>query len=97
MALFVSSYGFFLPRWATQRSDCLLCVPGPIRSITLKLGRVLSARGLMPSVRRGAVADDVAGYIRRMQGSVEWKGDKTGVIGPPLPRCATEAFGQAIT
>jgi len=51
----------------------------------------------MPSVRRGAVADDVAGYIRRMQGSVEWKGDKTGVIGPPLPRCATEAFGQAIT
>jgi len=34
----------------------------------------------MPSERRGTVTDDTAGYIRRMQGSVEWKGDKYGTI-----------------
>lgn len=34
----------------------------------------------MPSDRRGTVTEDIAGYIRRMQGSVEWKGDKDGTI-----------------
>ena len=58
----------------------ILCVPNLLRSITPKLGRVLGPRGLMPSERRGTVTEDIAGYIRRMQGSVEWKGDKTGTI-----------------
>jgi len=40
----------------------------------------------MPSERRGTVTDDVAGYIRRMQGSVEWKGDKTGTIRTPIAK-----------
>ena len=34
----------------------------------------------MPSERRGTVTEDIAGYIRRMQGSVEWKGDTHGTI-----------------
>ena len=34
----------------------------------------------MPSERRGTVTEDIAGYIRRMHDSVEWKGDKTGTI-----------------
>ena len=34
----------------------------------------------MPSERRGTVTEDIAGYIRRMQGSVEWKGDTRGTI-----------------
>lgn len=58
----------------------ILCVPSLLRSITPKLGRVLGPKGLMPSERRGTVTEDIAGYIRRMQGSVEWKGDKTGTI-----------------
>ena len=40
----------------------------------------------MPSERRGTVTDDIAGYIRRMQGSMEWKGDKTGTIRTPIAK-----------
>ena len=58
----------------------ILCVPNLLRSITPKLGRVLGPRGLMPSERRGTVTEDIAGYIRRMHGSVEWKGDRAGTI-----------------
>ena len=58
----------------------ILCVPNLLRSITPKLGRLLGPKGLMPSERRGTVTEDIAGYIRRMQGSVEWKGDKDGTI-----------------
>ncbi|KAF9786756.1 ribosomal protein L1 [Thelephora terrestris] len=58
----------------------ILCVPSLLRSITPKLGRLLGPKGLMPSERRGTVTEDIAGYIRRMQGSVEWKGDKDGTI-----------------
>lgn len=34
----------------------------------------------MPSERRGTVTDDIAGYIRRLQGTSEWRGDKAGTI-----------------
>jgi ribosomal protein L1 len=34
----------------------------------------------MPSERRGTVTDDFGGYIKRLQGSVEWKGDRAGTI-----------------
>ena len=51
-----------------------------LRAITPKLGRVLGPRGLMPSERRGTVTDDVSGYIRRLQGTSEWRGDKDGTI-----------------
>lgn len=34
----------------------------------------------MPSERRGTVTEDFAAYIKRLQGSVEWKGDRTGTI-----------------
>lgn len=34
----------------------------------------------MPSERRGTVTDDIAGYLRRIQGTSEWKGDKAGTI-----------------
>lgn len=38
----------------------------------------------MPAERRGTVTDNIAGYIERMGGSTEWKGDKTGVIREPV-------------
>ncbi|KAF9654156.1 ribosomal protein L1 [Thelephora ganbajun] len=66
----------------------ILCVPNLLRSITPKLGRVLGPKGLMPSERRGTVTEDIAGYIRRMQGSVEWKGDKTGTIRTAIAKTA---------
>jgi large subunit ribosomal protein L1 len=51
-----------------------------LRAISPRLGRVLGPRGLMPSERRGTVTEDVAGYIRRLQGTSEWRGDKDGTI-----------------
>jgi large subunit ribosomal protein L1 len=34
----------------------------------------------MPSERRGTVTDDFVGYMRRLQGSTEWKGDQAGTV-----------------
>lgn len=40
----------------------------------------------MPSERRGTVTDDIAGYIRRLKGTSEWKGDKEGTIRQPIAK-----------
>lgn len=45
----------------------------------------------MPSERRGTVTEDVAGYIRKMQGSVEWKGDKDGTIRTPIAKVVDQS------
>lgn len=63
-----------------------LCTPDLIRTITPRLGRVLGPLGLMPSDRRGTVTGDIAGYIRRLQGTSEWKGDNTGAIRTPIAK-----------
>jgi large subunit ribosomal protein L1 len=34
----------------------------------------------MPSERRGTVTDDIPGYISRLQGTSEWRGDKDGTV-----------------
>ncbi|KZT34816.1 ribosomal protein L1 [Sistotremastrum suecicum HHB10207 ss-3] len=62
----------------------ILCTPGLIRAITPRLGRILGPRGMMPSERRGTVTEDIAGYIRRLSGSNEWRGDKKGTIRIPI-------------
>jgi len=62
----------------------VLSTPALIRTITPKLGRFLGPLGLMPSERRGTVTDDIPGYIRRIQGSSEWKADRTGNIRLPV-------------
>ncbi|KZV69734.1 ribosomal protein L1 [Peniophora sp. CONT] len=69
-----------------HQATVFLCTPDLIRSITPRLGRVLGPRGLMPSERRGTVLEDVGGFIRRLQGSAEWKGDKAGTIRLPIAR-----------
>jgi large subunit ribosomal protein L1 len=63
-----------------HHATTILCTPALIRIITPKLGRILGPRGLMPSERRGTVTDDIPGYIRRLQGTSEWRGDKAGTI-----------------
>lgn len=40
----------------------------------------------MPSERRGTVTDNVAGYIRKLTGTSEWKGDKAGTIRAPVAK-----------
>jgi len=63
-----------------HHATTILCTPALIRAIAPKLGRFLGPRGLMPSERRGTVTDDFVGYIRRLQGSTEWKSDQAGTI-----------------
>ncbi|CAL1694262.1 unnamed protein product [Somion occarium] len=69
-----------------HRATVFLCIPSLLRAITPKLGRYLGPKGLMPSERRGTVTDDVATYIRRLKGSSEWRGDKSGVIRTPIAK-----------
>jgi len=61
----------------------ILSTPSLLRSITPRLGRILGPRGMMPSERRGTVTNDIKGFMRRLGGSSEWKGDKMGTV-----RCA---------
>lgn len=68
------------------QATLFLSTPSLIKTISQRLGRVLGPRGLMPSERRGTVTDDVAGYIRRLQGTTEWKGDKAGTIRTPIAK-----------
>jgi len=68
------------------QATLFLSTPTLIKVISQRLGRVLGPRGLMPSERRGTVTDDVAGYIRRLQGTTEWKGDKAGTIRTPIAK-----------
>lgn len=75
-----------------HQASLFLCTPTLIRAITPKLGRVLGPRGLMPSERRGTVTDDITGYIRRLKGTSEWKGDKAGTI-----RAAIAKVGRMLT
>lgn len=63
-----------------------LCTPDLIRAITPKLGRVLGPRGLMPSERRGTVTANITGFIRKLKGTSEWKGDKAGIIRAPIAK-----------
>ncbi|KAJ7922849.1 ribosomal protein L1-like protein [Mycena leptocephala] len=68
------------------RANTILCTPGLIRAITPKLGRFLGPMGLMPAERRGTVTDDIAGYIKRVKNSSEWKCDRVGNIRMPIAR-----------
>jgi len=69
-----------------HQATTILCTTGLIRTITPRLGRILGPRGLMPSERRGTVTDDIEGFIRRLQGTTEWKGDKSGTIRMPIAK-----------
>jgi large subunit ribosomal protein L1 len=66
------------------QATTFLCTPALLRTITPKLGRILGPRGLMPSERRGTVTEDIAGYIEKLQGTTEWKGDPAGTIRTPI-------------
>jgi large subunit ribosomal protein L1 len=50
----------------------------------------------MPSERRGTVLEDVGGFIRRLQGSVEWKGDKGGTIRTAIGKVSFITFASQL-
>ncbi|KAF9021739.1 ribosomal protein L1 [Hymenopellis radicata] len=68
------------------RATTILCTHALIKSITLVWVGSLVRKVLMPSVRRGTVTDDIAGYIEKLLGATEWKGDQTGNIVVPFAR-----------
>jgi large subunit ribosomal protein L1 len=72
-----------------HQATTVLCSSALIRAITPKLGRILGPKGLMPSERRGTVTDDIAGYIKKLSGSTEWRGDKAGAIRMPIGKVST--------
>jgi len=45
------------------------------------------------------VTEDIAGYMRRMQGSVEWKGDTSGTIRTAIAKVhsPTMSMGNYLT
>ena len=40
----------------------------------------------MPAVRRGTVTEDIPGAIRAISGTMDWKGDKEGIVRVPIGR-----------
>jgi len=74
------------------RATTILCSPSLIRSITPKLGRFLGPLGLMPSERRGTVTEDIAGYIQRLQGTMEWRADRAGNIRAPIAKVRSKSL-----
>lgn len=51
-----------------------------------KLARFLGPKGLMPAARRGTVTEDINGAIRSISGTMDWKGDKEGIVRIPIGR-----------
>ncbi|GAA5860531.1 hypothetical protein JCM8547_000332 [Rhodosporidiobolus lusitaniae] len=50
------------------------------------LARTLGPKGLMPSVKRGSVTDDVEQAIKEARGGLDWKGDNKGVVRAAIGR-----------
>ncbi|GAA5970698.1 hypothetical protein JCM11641_007403 [Rhodosporidiobolus odoratus] len=50
------------------------------------LARTLGPKGLMPSVKRGSVTDDVEQAIKEARGGLDWKGDSHGVVRAAIGR-----------
>lgn len=50
------------------------------------LARTLGPRGLMPSAKRGTVAEDIEQAVKEARGGLDWKGDSKGVIRAAIGR-----------
>lgn len=50
------------------------------------LARTLGPRGLMPSAKRGTVAEDIFQAVKEARGGLDWKGDSHGVVRAAIGR-----------
>jgi len=64
----------------------VICVPSLLPAVQKQLARFLGPKGLMPSEKRGTVTSDVVGAVKLAQGTMNWKGDRLGVIRAPVAR-----------
>ncbi|KAJ1917522.1 hypothetical protein H4219_003155 [Mycoemilia scoparia] len=63
----------------TVKFDKCLATPDILPSVA-KVARILGPRGLMPTVNKGTVVDDVAGAVRYSLQSFDFKADKNNVV-----------------
>ncbi|GAB5591851.1 hypothetical protein Unana1_06751 [Umbelopsis nana] len=45
-----------------------------------KIARVLGPKGLMPTLKKGTVTEDILSTVQKSKGSFDFKGDKNGVL-----------------
>ncbi|CAM0141163.1 hypothetical protein VKS41_009254 [Umbelopsis sp. WA50703] len=45
-----------------------------------KIARVLGPKGLMPTLKKGTVTEDIVSTVQQSKGSFDFKGDKNGVL-----------------
>ncbi|KAF9164683.1 hypothetical protein DFQ27_001885 [Actinomortierella ambigua] len=62
-----------------HKFDKCICTPGMFPSVT-KLARILGPKGLMPTVKKGTVTDDIEGVIQAQTAAFDFRGDKNGVV-----------------
>ncbi|SCV70796.1 BQ2448_3558 [Microbotryum intermedium] len=68
--------------------DKLITMPEllPLIQRNPTLARMLGPKGLMPSVRRGTVVEDVAKGVQEARNGLDWKGDSKGVVRAAIGR-----------
>ncbi|KAI7904873.1 ribosomal protein L1-like protein [Cokeromyces recurvatus] len=59
--------------------DKCIATPQMFPSVT-KIARILGPKGLMPTVKKGTVTDDILGTVRKSKSSFDFKADKQGVL-----------------
>ncbi|KAI8981564.1 ribosomal protein L1-like protein [Pilobolus umbonatus] len=59
--------------------DKCIATPQMFPAVT-KIARILGPKGLMPTVKKGTVTDDIATTVTTSKGSFDFKGDKHGVL-----------------
>ncbi|KAG9013379.1 mitochondrial 54S ribosomal protein mrpl1 [Tulasnella sp. JGI-2019a] len=64
----------------------VICTPTLLPIVQKQLARFLGPKGLMPSEKRGTVTTNVASAVKLAQGTMNWKGDRLGVIRAPVAR-----------
>ncbi|KAK4689269.1 large subunit ribosomal protein L1, partial [Tremellales sp. Uapishka_1] len=66
----------------------VLSTPGMMQAVSSKLARYLGPKGLMPVAKRGGVVEgaELEKRIREMDGEMEWRGDKLGIVRAPVAR-----------
>ncbi|KAI8081989.1 ribosomal protein L1-like protein [Gilbertella persicaria] len=59
--------------------DKCIATPQMFPSVT-KIARILGPKGLMPTVKKGTVTDDISNTVRTSKSSFDFKADKHGVL-----------------
>lgn len=70
--------------------DKCISTPAMFPAVT-KIARVLGPKGLMPTVKKGTVTDDVANVVKMAKGSFDFKADRKGVLHVGIGRVDFEA------